>query len=154
MLFEYGREFAERLLLTCGDNVGCGHYRAPFVGWVALGERVLCSLLAAPVAFLHDGLHHRRPGTFKILRAAAVLHPRLKAILLLPDELAYLPPYWPDLNPIELAFSKVKGILRRAEASTRTSLIEAIGWALSAVSAQEAREFFAHCGYRSMDQLL
>jgi transposase len=58
---------------------------------------------------------HGGPGALEGLRVA-VLHLRLEAILLLPGELAYLPPYWPDLNPIELAFSKVKGILRRAEA--------------------------------------
>ena len=69
-------------------------------------------------------------------------------------ELLYLPPYSPDFNPIEQAFSKVKGILRRAEARTRQSLIEAMGWALSAVTARDARGFFGHCGYSSMDQLL
>jgi transposase len=69
-------------------------------------------------------------------------------------ELIYLPPYSPDLNPIEQAFSKVKGLLRKAEARTRASLIEAMGLALSAVSARDARGFFGHCGYRSMDQPL
>ncbi len=69
-------------------------------------------------------------------------------------ELIYLPPYSPDLNPIERAFSKVKGLLRRAEARTRESLIEAMGWALEAVSARDARGFFGHCGYRSSAQLL
>ena len=69
-------------------------------------------------------------------------------------ELLYLPPYSPDLNPIEQAFSKVKGLLRRVEARTRESLIEAMGRALSAVTAQDACGFFAHCGYRPMVQLL
>ena len=69
-------------------------------------------------------------------------------------ELIYLPPYSPDLNPIERAFSKVKGLLRRAEARTREALIEAMGWALEAVSARDARGFFGHCGYRSSAQLL
>ena len=69
-------------------------------------------------------------------------------------ELIYLPPYSPDLNPIERAFSKVKGLLRRAEARTRESLIEAMGRALCAVSARDARGFFEHCGYGSMGQLL
>jgi len=63
-------------------------------------------------------------------------------------ELVYLPPYSPDLlNPIEQAFSKVKGLLRGAEARTREVLIEAMGAALSAVSAQDASGFFRHCGY-------
>jgi transposase len=69
-------------------------------------------------------------------------------------ELVYLPPYSPDFNPIEQAFSKVKGLLRRAEARTREALIEAMGWALSAVSTQDAHGYFGHCGYSSMGQLL
>ena len=62
-------------------------------------------------------------------------------------ELLYLPPYSPDFNPIEEAFSKVKGILRRAEARTREALVEALGVAISAVSVQDAQGFFEHCGY-------
>ena len=69
-------------------------------------------------------------------------------------ELLYLPPYSPDLNPIEQAFSKVKGILRRAETRTREALIEAMGRALSAITADDSRGFFAHCGYPAMSQLL
>jgi len=69
-------------------------------------------------------------------------------------ELLYLPPYSPDFNPIEQAFSKIKGLLRRAEARARESLIEAMGLALSAVPARDAWGFFEHCGYSSMDQLL
>ena len=67
-------------------------------------------------------------------------------------ELRYLPPYSPDLNPIEEAFSKVKGLMRRAEARTREALIEAISKALSAVSARDVRGFFEHSGYRAMGQ--
>ena len=69
-------------------------------------------------------------------------------------ELLYLPPYSPDLNPIEQAFSKVKGLLRKAEARTREALISAMGRALDAVSAQDARGFFEHCGYRQVGQPL
>lgn len=69
-------------------------------------------------------------------------------------ELLYLPPYSPDFNPIEQAFSKLKGLLRRAESRTREALIEAMGAALSAITAQDASGFFRHCGYRSADQLL
>jgi transposase len=69
-------------------------------------------------------------------------------------ELLYLPPYSPDFNPIEQAFSKVKGILRRAEARTRAALIEAMGRSLSAVTARDTRGFFDHCGYRRSGQLL
>jgi len=70
-------------------------------------------------------------------------------------ELEYLPPYSPDLNPIEQAFAKVKGLLRRAEARTREALVEAMGPALDAVTASDARGFFGHCGYRTtVDQPL
>jgi transposase len=69
-------------------------------------------------------------------------------------EVLYLPPYSPDLNPIEQAFSKVKGLLRRAEARTREALIGSMGRALDAVSAEDARRFFGHCGYRSLVQPL
>ena len=69
-------------------------------------------------------------------------------------ELLFLPPYSPDLNPIEEAFSKIKGLLRKAEACTREALIEAIGEAISAVTAWDARGFFEHCGYRQVGQLL
>lgn len=67
-------------------------------------------------------------------------------------ELMYLPHHSPDLNPIEEAFSKVKGILRKAQARTRGALIEAMGQALEAASPSDARGFFKHCGYRAMIQ--
>jgi transposase len=63
-------------------------------------------------------------------------------------KLLYLPPYPPDLNPIGEAFSKVKGLLRRAGPRTRRALIEAMGQALDAVGSRDARGFFEHCGYR------
>ena len=64
----------------------------------------------------------------------------------------YLPPYSPDLNPIEEAFAKIKSLLRKAEARTREALVEAMGQAISAVSARDARGFFEHCGYRAVVQ--
>ncbi len=69
-------------------------------------------------------------------------------------ELLFLPPYSPDLNPIEEAFSKVKGLLRRAGARTRKALIEAMTRALDAVTAEDTQGFFEHCGYRFSPQPL
>lgn len=63
-------------------------------------------------------------------------------------ELVYLPAYSPDYNPIEEAFSKVKNLLRKAAARTREALVEAMGIALSAVTAADARGYFEHAGYR------
>jgi transposase len=69
-------------------------------------------------------------------------------------ELLFLPPYSPDLNPIEEAFSKVKNTLRKFAARTKETLVEAMGGALDAVSSEDARGFFAHCGYRCLVQHL
>jgi len=72
-------------------------------------------------------------------------------------ELAYLPPYSPDFNPLEEAFSnfsKIKGLIRKAEARSREALLEAIGAAISALSAEDARGYFDHCGYRTSVQSL
>ena len=62
-------------------------------------------------------------------------------------ELLYLPCYSPDFNPIEEAFSKIKGLLRKGEVRTKEALVEAIGKALCAVTSGDARGFFEHCGY-------
>ena len=67
-------------------------------------------------------------------------------------ELLFLPPYSPDLNPIEEAFSKIKQLLRVIGARAKEALVEAIGKALGAVTAKDARSFFAHCGYRTLGQ--
>ena len=69
-------------------------------------------------------------------------------------ELMYLPPYSPDLNPIEEAFAKLKALLRKAGARTCEALIEAMGWAIEAVTAKDARGFFEHRGYHATAQLL
>ena len=61
--------------------------------------------------------------------------------------LLFLPPYSPDFSPIEEAFSKIKALLRKAQARDRGALVDAIGRALSAVTAEDARGFFGHCGY-------
>jgi transposase len=69
-------------------------------------------------------------------------------------ELMYLPPYSPDLNPIEEAFAKLKVLLRKAGARTREALLEAMGRALDAVTPSDARGFFEHRGYRPLAQPL
>jgi transposase len=69
-------------------------------------------------------------------------------------ELLYLPSYSPDYNPIEEAFAKIKNLLRKAAVRTKEALVEAIGAALSAVSAADVRGFFEHAGYRPLGHLL
>ena len=62
-------------------------------------------------------------------------------------ELWYLPPYSPDLNPIEKMWSKVKAILRKLKARTEAELIAAIATALEQVTASDAKNWFKSCGY-------
>ena len=65
----------------------------------------------------------------------------------------YLPAYSPDYDPIEEAFAKIKDLLRKAAARTKEAMVEAIGSALCAIGAQDARSFFEHAGYRPMGHL-
>jgi transposase len=67
-------------------------------------------------------------------------------------ELLFLPSYSPDLNPIEEALSKIKNIVRKAQARTREALVEAISRALSTITLEDVAGWFAHCGYYPQDQ--
>ncbi len=69
-------------------------------------------------------------------------------------DLVFLPSYWPDLNPIEEAFSKIKALVRKEGACVREALVEAIGRALAAVTIEDAAGWFAHAGYWPQDQPL
>jgi transposase len=62
--------------------------------------------------------------------------------------LLYLPPYSPDLNPIENAFSKLKRLLRTAAERTVDGLWSAIGRLIDRFTPAECRNYFRHCGYR------
>lgn len=62
-------------------------------------------------------------------------------------QLIYLPPYSPDLNPIEKAWSKFKQFLRSAKARTAEALDQAITEALKTITADNAAAWFRHCGY-------
>ena len=63
--------------------------------------------------------------------------------------LLYLPPYSPDLNPIEQLFAKLKALLRRAATRTKDALWTAIGSLLGDFPPDECANYLAHCGYRS-----
>jgi transposase len=81
---------------------------------------------------------HKRPGVRRAIEAAGC-------------DLLLLPPYSPDLNPIELAFSKLKWLLRSAGERTVEGLWSFLGRALDAFSPQECRNYFRHCGYPATD---
>ena len=61
--------------------------------------------------------------------------------------LSYLPPYSPDLNPIELMFAKLKALLRKAAERTVAALWDRIGTILDAFSPQECAAYFKEAGY-------
>jgi len=105
-------------------------------------ERLLAPTLRPGQVVVRDNLGAHRPQRVRELIEARGC------------ELLYLPPYSPDLTPIEEAFSKVKHILRKIGARGKEALIEAMGRALEAVSAQDVLGFFAHCGYRTLAQQL
>jgi transposase len=63
--------------------------------------------------------------------------------------LLYLPPYSPDLNPIEQLFAKLKALLRQAAARTRDALWSTIGHLLETVPPAECANYLSHCGYGS-----
>ena len=105
-------------------------------------ERVLAPSLQPGRVVVMDNLSsHKGPRVRQLLEGRGC-------------ELIYLPAYSPDLNPIEEAFAKLKLLLRKAGARTREALLEAMGKALDAVTAQDARGFCEHRGYRATAQLL
>src|SRR5579864_5026428 len=61
----------------------------------------------------------------------------------------YLPPYSPDLNPIELLFAKLKALLRRAAERSIEALWDRIGKLLDAFRPEECANYFRHDGYRA-----
>lgn len=90
-----------------------------------------------------------RPGQVVILDNLSA-HKREEARLAVEAvgaRLLFLPAYSPDFNPIELAFAKIKEHLRAAAQRTPEGLLAATSTAIAAVSAADARGFFAHCGF-------
>jgi len=92
-----------------------------------------------------------RPGDIVILDNVGAHKPEA-ARQIIEDRgasLLFLPPYSPDLNPIEPCWGKLKGILKDIGARTREALDEAIGRALNMIVPADARGWFEHCGYRA-----
>ena len=64
-------------------------------------------------------------------------------------QIVFLPPYSPDLNPIELCWSKVKSVLRSAKARTFDTFLNALTQALHWIRPADVQAWFAHCGYNT-----
>lgn len=105
---------------------------AAFTAYVA---QILCPALRPGQVVVMDNLSsHVNEAIREYIEAAGC------ALLLLPR-------YSPDFNPIELAFAKIKGILRTIEARTAAGLEAAIAIALDTITAADASGWFQHCGY-------
>jgi transposase len=101
----------------------------------AFVEQVLAPTLRPGDIVIMDNLSsHKGVRTPALIRAAQA-------------ELVYLPPYSPDLNPIELAFSKIKQALRSLSLRTVDALWETMQSVLDRVTPADAQGFFRHCGY-------
>jgi transposase len=98
-------------------------------------EQVLVPTLRPGDIVIMDNLSsHKGPAVRRMIEAAGA-------------ELLYLPPYSPDLNPIENAFAKLKALLRKAAERTIDGLWSAIGKLLDFFTPAECRNYFAHAGY-------
>jgi transposase len=104
--------------------------------FLAYVEQVLCPALKPGQVVVMDNLS-----------AHKVCHVRDR-IEQVGAALLYLPPYSPDFNPIEKAWSKIKQLLRSAKARASEALDEAITQAIAAITPQNATAWFQHCGYQ------
>jgi transposase len=103
--------------------------------FLAYVEQVLCPRLRLGQVVILDNLSaHKVAGVRERIEATGA-------------RLLYLPPYSPDLNPIEQAWSKLKQILRSLKARTAEALESAVAEALNAITVENAIAWFAHCGY-------
>jgi transposase len=103
-----------------------------FVDYV---EQVLVPTLKPADLVIMDNLRcHKVKGVREAIEAAGA-------------RLLYLPPYSPDFNPIELAFAKLKALLRKAGERTVDGLWAFLGAALDLFTPEECRNYFRHCGY-------
>lgn len=98
-------------------------------------EQVLCPKLKPSDVVILDNLSaHKVPGVRELVETCGA-------------ELLYLPPYSPDLNPIEKAWFKLKQFLRAAKARSAEALDQAVTEALKTITADNAAAWFQHCGY-------
>lgn len=101
--------------------------------FLAFVEQVLCPALKPGDVGVMDNLSsHKIPAVRAAVESAGA-------------QLLYLPPYSPDLNPIEKAWAKLKEWLRSAQARTKEALEEAIADALKLITAENAKAWFRHC---------
>jgi transposase len=151
----YGRAKAGQRVV---DDVPSGHWSTTtMISSVRMDGSTACMVVDGATnkevfqAYVqHILLPTLKPGDTVVLDNLSA-HKNQKARALIESvgaELWFLPPYSPDLNPIEKMWSKIKEILRALKARTKESLINAIATALEAVTASDAKGWFESCGYQ------
>lgn len=114
-------------------DIQSGSVKAPVVESF-VKERLLPHLKPGDTLVLDNASSHRR----------SLLEPLLASV---GCSLLYLPPYSPDLNPIELVWRPVKALVRRVEPDNWPALHEAMGRGVGQIGTLQAQAFFRHCGY-------
>ncbi len=108
--------------------------------FVAYVEQILVPTVRPGDIVVLDNLScHKRAGARAAIEAAG-------------GTILFLPPYSPDLNPIELAFAKLKALLRKAGKRTVDGLWDFLGACLDAFGPEECRNYLRHCGYPATAQ--
>ena len=101
--------------------------------FLAYVEQVPCPALHPGDVVVMDNLSaHKVSGVRELIQAVGA-------------QLLYLPPYSPDLNPIELAWAKLKQLLRSLQARTAETLEQAVTQTLPCITPNDARSWFRHC---------
>lgn len=106
---------------------------AVFRAWVE--QHLVRELKPGDIVVMDNLSSHKVSGVVEAIEAAGA-------------EVRYLPPYSPDLNPIELAFSKFKKLLRDGAERTTDKLWRLCGQVLDLFPPSECQNYFRHCGYR------
>ena len=144
----------------CVASVPHGHWKTTtFVGGLRLGgmtaPMVLDGAMNGPafLAWIEQMLVPTlKPGDIVVMDNLSAHKPAAvaAAIAAAGAELRYLPPYSPDLNPIEMAFAKFKALLKQAAARTIETLWAAIADAIPRITAVDCQGFFNAAGYGSV----
>ena len=101
---------------------------------VYVAQILVPELRPGDVVIMDNLSSHKRPKVVELIAAAGA-------------SVLYLPPYSPDFNPIEKAFSKLKALLRKAAERTVEGLWTAIGHLIDLFEPNECRNHFTSCGY-------
>jgi transposase len=106
-----------------------------FVAYIE--QQLVPTLRAGDIVVMDNLSSHKRVAVRRAIEGAGAT-------------LLYLPPYSPDLNPIEQAFAKLKALLRKASKRTVEGLWAFLGQAVDRFAPDECRNYFRHCGYAAI----